>query len=71
MKHTPAVYTDREEQRHLMTREALADVESNYVIDHEAVRLWAESLGTDKTLPPPLEFRVVSWLPSSRKPRPY
>lgn len=35
----------KEQER--LTREALADVNAGRVVDHEAVRAWAESLGTD------------------------
>jgi len=52
-RRTLAVWRDREEERHRMTLEALADVESRHVIDHQAVQVWADSLGTDKPLPSP------------------
>ena len=46
---------DREEERHRMTLEALADVDAGRVIDHRAIRAWATGLGTDKPLPAPVE----------------
>lgn len=42
-----------EEDRRRLTLEALADVDAGQVIDHQAVRAWADSLGTDKPLPVP------------------
>jgi len=41
------------EERHRLTLEALADVRAGRVVEHEAVRTWAESLGTDHPLPLP------------------
>lgn len=43
-----------EEERHRMTLEALADVDAGHLISHEAMLVWAESLGSDEPLPPPL-----------------
>ena len=37
-----------------MTLEALADVDAGHAIDHQTVRAWADSLSTDKPLPPPV-----------------
>ncbi len=42
-----------EEERHRLTLEALADVDSGDVIDHRAVQAWADSLGTEKPLQRP------------------
>jgi len=36
-----------------MALEAMEDVDAGRVIDHQAVRAWADSLGTDTPLPPP------------------
>lgn len=36
-----------------LTLEALADVDSGRVIDHQAVQAWADSLNTDGPLPVP------------------
>lgn len=53
MKQALAAWVDQEEERHRMTLEALADVDAGRVIDPQAVQAWADSLGTDKPLPPP------------------
>lgn len=53
MKQALAAWVDLEEERHRMTLEALADVDAGRVIDHQAIQAWADSLGTDKPLPPP------------------
>ena len=37
-----------------MTLEALDDVDAGRVIDHHVVRAWADSLGTNKPLAPPI-----------------
>ncbi|PSJ63901.1 CopG family ribbon-helix-helix protein [Pseudaminobacter soli (ex Li et al. 2025)] len=54
VKQALAAWIDQEEERRRLTLEALADVDAGRVIDHEAVRAWAESLDTDKPLPAPL-----------------
>lgn len=43
----------QEEERRRLTLEALADVDSGRVIDHQAVQAWAESLDSDAPLPAP------------------
>ena len=53
MKQALAAWVDQEQERHRMTLEALDDVDAGRVIDHEAIVAWADSLGTDKPLPPP------------------
>jgi predicted transcriptional regulator len=53
VKQALAAWVDQEEERHLMTLEALADVDAGRVIDQQAVRAWADSLNTDTPLPPP------------------
>lgn len=53
VKQALAAWIDQEEERHRLTLEALADVDSGNVIDHQSVEAWAESLGTDKPLSPP------------------
>lgn len=55
MKQALAAWIDQEEERHRMTLEALADVDAGRVIDHQAIQAWADSLGTDKALPPPVK----------------
>jgi predicted transcriptional regulator len=49
-----SAWIDQEEERRRLTLEALGDVDAGHVIDHEAVRAWAESLDSDKPLPAPL-----------------
>lgn len=44
------VFTTHVPERDRLTYEALEDVDSNQVIDHEAVQAWADSLGTDGPL---------------------
>lgn len=41
----------QEEERRRLTLEALADVDARYVIDHQAVQAWANSLTTETPLP--------------------
>lgn len=53
MKQALSAWIDQEEERSRMTREALADVDANLVIDHQAVQAWADSLSTDTPLPVP------------------
>ncbi|ENE0034233.1 ribbon-helix-helix protein, CopG family, partial [Escherichia coli] len=40
-----------QEERNRLTLEALDDVTSGQVIDHQAVQAWADSLSTDNPLP--------------------
>jgi predicted transcriptional regulator len=53
VKQALSAWMDQEEERHRLTLEALADVEAGQVIDHQAVRAWADSLGGKKPLPVP------------------
>lgn len=53
VKQALAAWVDLEEERHSLTLEALADVDTGRVIDHRAVQAWADSLSTDTPLPPP------------------
>ena len=55
MKQALAAWVAQEEERHRMTLEALEDVEAGRVIDHQAIRAWADSLTCDKPLPPPVK----------------
>lgn len=55
MKQALAAWVDLEEERHRLTLEALADVDRGVVIDHLAVQAWADSLGTERPLPPPVK----------------
>lgn len=43
----------QEEERNRLTLEALDDVTSGQVIDHQAVQAWSDSLSTDNPLPVP------------------
>jgi predicted transcriptional regulator len=45
VKQALAEWVEREEERHRLTLEALADVESGRVVDHDEVKAWADSLG--------------------------
>ena len=54
MRQALLEWVDREEYRHQLTLEGLADVDAGRVVDHEAVMAWADSLGTDNPLPIPL-----------------
>lgn len=53
MKQALSAWVEQEEERHRLTLEALADVDTGRVIDHQAVQAWADSLSTGKPLPPP------------------
>ena len=53
VKQALAAWVDREEERTRLTMEALAEVDEGRSVDHEAVQVWADSLGTDKPLPIP------------------
>jgi len=55
MKQALAAWVDQEEERHRMTLEALTDVDAGRVIDHQAIQAWADSLGSDRSLPPPVK----------------
>ncbi len=53
VKQALTAWIDQEEERSRLTREALADVDSGQVIDHQAVQAWADSLTTANPLPLP------------------
>lgn len=53
VKQALSAWIDQEEERSRLTREALADVDVGYVIDHQSVQAWADSLSTDQPLPLP------------------
>jgi predicted transcriptional regulator len=53
VKQALSAWVDQEEERRRLTLEALADVDSGHVIDHQAVLAWAGSLDTDTPLPAP------------------
>jgi predicted transcriptional regulator len=54
IKQALSAWVDQEEERSRLTREAMADVDTGNVIDHQAMQAWADSLGTDSPLPPPV-----------------
>lgn len=54
VKQALSAWVDQEEERSRLTREAMSEVDSGQVIDHQAVQAWADSLGTDTPLPLPL-----------------
>lgn len=53
VKQALCAWLDQEEERSRLTREAMADVDTGRVIDHQAVQAWADSLSTDTPLPVP------------------
>lgn len=53
MKQALSAWLSQEEERERLTRDGLVDVDANRVIDHQAIQAWANSLDTDKPLPPP------------------
>ena len=53
VKQALSAWVDQEEERSRMTGEALAEVRTGRVIDHQAVQAWADSLDGDNPLPAP------------------
>lgn len=53
IKQALSAWYAQEEERSRLTREALVDVDTGQVIEHQAVQAWADSLGTDTPLPMP------------------
>lgn len=53
IKQALSAWIEQEEERRRLTLEALADVDTEHVIDHQAVQAWANSLDTDNPLPTP------------------
>lgn len=53
VKQALSAWVGQEEERRRLTLEALSDVDAGDVIDHQDVRAWAESLGTEAPLPVP------------------
>ncbi len=53
VKQALSAWVDQEDERHRLTLEALADVDSGAVIDHQSLQAWADSLSSDRPLPPP------------------
>jgi hypothetical protein len=52
-QHVLAAWVEQEEDRTRLTEEAMADVDQNALIPHEAMLAWAESLDTANPLPLP------------------
>lgn len=48
VKQALSAWIADEEERNRLTQEALAEVDAGQVIDHQAVRAWAESLSSDE-----------------------
>ena len=53
IKQALSAWIEQEEERSRLTREALADVDTGQLIDHQAVQAWAASLESDEPLPVP------------------
>ena len=53
MKQALSAWIEQEEERDRLTLEALSDVDTGRVVDHQAVQAWANSLNTDDPLPVP------------------
>lgn len=54
VKQALTAWVDQEEERRRLTLEALADVDAGRVIDHQSMLAWADSLDSDRPLPPPI-----------------
>lgn len=53
VKQALAAWVDLEEERSRLTHEAMSDVDTGKVIDHQSVQAWAASLATDQPLSVP------------------
>lgn len=53
MKQALTAWIDMEEDRRSLTLEALTDVDTGQLIDHQSVQSWADSLESDKPLTVP------------------
>lgn len=53
IKQALTAWIEQEEERSRLTWEAMADVDANQVIDHQAVQAWAASLDSEHPLPVP------------------
>ncbi len=54
------------EERDRLTREGMADVRVNRVVDHQVVQAWAESLDSDNPLPAPTMKKAAQEAASSK-----
>ncbi|ANL31538.1 CopG family transcriptional regulator protein (plasmid) [Rhizobium phaseoli] len=50
VKQALTAWIDQEEERRRLTLEALADVDSGNVVDHQSVQAWADSLDGDEPI---------------------
>lgn len=53
VKQALAAWLEREEWKHRMTLEGLADIEAGRTVAHEDMKAWAASLLSDKPKPRP------------------
>lgn len=53
VKQALSAWLEQEEEKHALTLEGLADMDAGLVIDQQAVQAWADSLSTERPLPPP------------------
>jgi predicted transcriptional regulator len=53
VKQALTAWLSLEERRHQLTLEALEDIRAGRSVDHDAVKAWADSLGTDNQKPMP------------------
>ena len=53
VKQALSAWIEQEEEYRRLTLEALAEVDANQVVDHQSVRVWAESLNSENPLPVP------------------
>lgn len=53
VKQALSAWVDQEESHRRMTLDAMADVDAGYVIDHQSVQAWADSLSGDQPLAVP------------------
>lgn len=51
IKHALSDWIAQEEERDRLTQKGLSGVDAGRFIDHQAVQMWADSLGTDPPLP--------------------
>ncbi|MES9813162.1 MAG: hypothetical protein ABW161_10200 [Candidatus Thiodiazotropha sp.] len=54
------------DKRDQLTRNAMADVRANRVVDHQAVQDWADRLDSNKPLPAPTAKKAAQEAASSR-----
>ena len=54
VKQALTAWVDQEEERRRLSLEAMADVDAGRVIDHQSMLAWADSLDSDRPLPPPI-----------------